>query len=83
MCVTRIPDLCSYAIKNLESADPTAIERLKVACEFGLTSWEEPAYLQLCERDEPTTNEEASVLGLDVFVRIAGILERGQGEEGR
>lgn len=67
------PDLCSYATKHPESANLTAIERIKVAREFGLTSWEEPAYLELCERDEPITNEEANALEMAVFVRIAGI----------
>lgn len=77
------PDLYSYAIKHLECAKLVAIERIKIAREFELTAWEEPAYVELCERDEPITNEEASALGMDTFVHIAGIREREQRRRGR
>lgn len=77
------PALSLYAINHLEKAQLTAIERIKIAREFGLVSWEEPAYFELCERDEPITMEEASVLGMDMFVRVAGIREREQRRRGK
>lgn len=77
------PVLRAYAIGHLEKAELTAIERIKIAREFGMRSWEEPAYLELCARDEPITSEEASVLGMDSFVRLAGMREMEQRRRGR
>jgi hypothetical protein len=41
------PVLRAYAIEHLEKAELSAIERIKIAREFKLASWEEPAYLEL------------------------------------
>ncbi|KAF8604194.1 hypothetical protein BDV93DRAFT_394233, partial [Ceratobasidium sp. AG-I] len=69
------PNLRSFAIKHLESIPLSAIERIRLSREFSLNSWEGPAYIELCERDEAITKEEADVLGIDAFVRIAKIRE--------
>lgn len=76
------PSLRSYAIKCLEKARPSAAERIKIAREFELTSWEEPAYVELCKRNEPIQIEEAEALGLEAFVHVAGIRERQQLQRG-
>lgn len=60
-----------------------AIERLKIGREFDLTSWEEAAFHELCMRDEAITAEEANILGLDTFVRIANIREKEQRRRGK
>lgn len=72
------PALRSYAIQHLELANLTAIERIKISREFGLKSWEEPAYKELYARKEPITVDEARVLGLDDYVRIVTARERTQ-----
>jgi hypothetical protein len=77
------PALRTYAIEHLEKVELLAIERIKIAREFKLASWEEPAYLELCERDEAITMDEASVLGLEAFVHVAGIREREQRRRGK
>lgn len=77
------PALRTYAINHLTKAQLTAIERIKIAREFKLVSWEEPAYVELCERDEPITMEEASILGIATFVQVAGIREREQRRRGK
>jgi hypothetical protein len=77
------PTLRAYAIEHLEKAELSAIERIKIVREFKLASWEEPAYLELCERDEAITMDEASVLGLEAFVHVAGIREREQRRRGK
>lgn len=77
------PNLRSFAIKHLENASLGAVERIHIAREFGLASWEGPAYIELCERDEAITKEEASVLGIDAFVHVAKIREVEQRRRGR
>ncbi|KAF8604153.1 hypothetical protein BDV93DRAFT_606183 [Ceratobasidium sp. AG-I] len=77
------PNLRSFTIKHLESHYLSAIERIRIAREFGLTSWEGPAYIELCERDEAITKEEASVLEMDAFVHVAKIREAEQRRRGR
>ncbi|KAG8678958.1 hypothetical protein FRC09_019387, partial [Ceratobasidium sp. 395] len=77
------PALRTFAINNLEKAQLSAIERIQIAREFGFTSWEEPAYVELCERDEPITEQEANVLGMSVFVQIARTREKEQRRKGR
>ncbi|KAG8679009.1 hypothetical protein FRC09_019333, partial [Ceratobasidium sp. 395] len=77
------PALRTFAINNLEKAQLTAIERIQIAREFGFTSWEEPAYVELCERDEPITEQEANVLGMSTFVQIARTREKEQRRKGR
>lgn len=58
------------------------MERIKIARKFGLASWEEPAYIELCSRDEAITMEEAGILGQEVFVRVAEIREKEQRRRG-
>lgn len=69
------PALRAYAIKHLEQAQLTAIERIRIGREFGLVSWEDLAFQELCMRDEAITMEEASAIGLETFVRIAKMRE--------
>ncbi|KAG8739087.1 hypothetical protein FRC12_016432 [Ceratobasidium sp. 428] len=76
------PALRTFAISSLENAQLSAIERIQIAREFGFTSWEEPAYVELCERDEPTTEQEANVLGMGVFVQGTKIREQEQRRRG-
>ncbi|KAF8605115.1 hypothetical protein BDV93DRAFT_605604 [Ceratobasidium sp. AG-I] len=77
------PALRNFAIQNLEKAPLSAIERISLAGEFGLTSWEGPAYIELCNRDEAITTEEASILGINAFARVANIREREQRRRGK
>ncbi|KAG8738171.1 hypothetical protein FRC12_016855 [Ceratobasidium sp. 428] len=76
------PALRIFVISNLENARLSVIERIQIAREFGFTSWEEPAYVELCERDEPITEQEANVLGISAFVQIAKIREQEQRRRG-
>ncbi|CAE6470864.1 unnamed protein product [Rhizoctonia solani] len=77
------PALRDYAIRLLERAELPAIKRIEIARRFGLPSWEEPAYWDLCNRDESITEEEASILGISAFVRVANIREKEQRRRGR
>ncbi|KAF8604152.1 hypothetical protein BDV93DRAFT_606182 [Ceratobasidium sp. AG-I] len=77
------PSLRAFATKHLESVSLTAIERIGLSREFGFSSWEGPAYVELCERDEAITKEEAGIMGIDAFVRVAKIREEEQRRRGR
>lgn len=72
------PALHTFAIKRLQDASLSAVDRVRFACEFGLSSWEEPAYVELCERDEAITMVEAKVLGLKALVKLARIQDMEQ-----
>ncbi|KAF8593195.1 hypothetical protein BDV93DRAFT_399195, partial [Ceratobasidium sp. AG-I] len=69
------PALRTFAITNLENTALSPVERIRLAREFDIPSWEEPAYLELCERDEALTMLEAGVLGLEVVVHVVAIRE--------
>ncbi|KAF8596248.1 hypothetical protein BDV93DRAFT_528186 [Ceratobasidium sp. AG-I] len=77
------PSLRTFAIRHLEKASLSAVDRIGLAREFGLPSWEEPAYVELCNRDEAITKQEARVLGLDAFVHVAKIREKEQRRRGK
>ncbi|KAL5641253.1 hypothetical protein ACGC1H_001663 [Rhizoctonia solani] len=77
------PALRNHAIRHLERAELTAIKRIEIACNFHLLSWEKPAYVDLCNRDEVITEEEANILGIAAFVRVAKTRERERTEASR
>ncbi|KAG8762150.1 hypothetical protein FRC11_010844, partial [Ceratobasidium sp. 423] len=61
------PALRNYVIRHLEQVELTAIKRIEIARKFNLPSWEKPAYVDLCNRDEVITEEEANILGMAAF----------------
>ncbi|CAE6456688.1 unnamed protein product [Rhizoctonia solani] len=64
-------NLRAFAIQHLEKLSLAAIQRIQLAREFGLSSWEDPAYKELSEREKALTEEEAQVLGFSAFARVA------------
>ncbi|CAE6462925.1 unnamed protein product [Rhizoctonia solani] len=76
------PALRNYAIKHLKRAELTAIKRIEIARKFDLPSWEKPAFMDLCNRDESITEEEANILGVAAFLRVTEIREREQRRRG-
>ncbi|KDN49516.1 hypothetical protein RSAG8_02218, partial [Rhizoctonia solani AG-8 WAC10335] len=71
-----------YAIRELERASLSAIQRIQIAREFDLASWEAPAYSELAKREAALTQEEAQILGFSAFAVIVQereeeILKRG------
>ncbi|CAE6463397.1 unnamed protein product [Rhizoctonia solani] len=65
------PNLRNYAIRELEKACLGAIQRIQIAREFDLASWEAPAYSELSKRETPLTQEEAEILGFSAFAMVA------------
>jgi hypothetical protein len=76
------PTLRTFAINKLEKTSLSAIERIRISREFSFTSWEAPAYVELCERDKAITEDEANVLGMSAFVQVAKIREKEQRRKG-
>jgi hypothetical protein len=72
------PGLRTFAITRLEATQIEAIQRIQIAREFGLESWEGPAYQELCDREGAITQAEARVLGVDAFVEVAKKREEGE-----
>ncbi|KAG8693694.1 hypothetical protein FRC08_008965, partial [Ceratobasidium sp. 394] len=77
------PALRTFAITGLQRTPLGAAERVHLAREFDLASWEGPAYEELCTRHEPITLEEADTLGLGIFVDLAKARENEQWHRGR
>ncbi|CAE7220032.1 unnamed protein product [Rhizoctonia solani] len=72
-----------YCIQYLETLELDAIKRIELAREFQLSAWEDQACHELEMRDKPITAEEAKIIGLDAFVRIAEAREREQRLRGK
>lgn len=68
--VYDFPNLRAFSIQGLEKAPLGPIQRIQLAREFDLTSWEGPAFTELSKRDTALTDEEAQVLGIDTFVEL-------------
>ncbi|KAF8605213.1 hypothetical protein BDV93DRAFT_76835 [Ceratobasidium sp. AG-I] len=69
------PALRAFSITFLEGASLSAIQRIQLAREFRLTTWEGPAYNELYTREEAITREEARALGCDAFSVVARMRE--------
>ncbi|KAJ1311192.1 hypothetical protein OPQ81_009693 [Rhizoctonia solani] len=65
------PALRAYSIMHLNEAPLGPIRRIEIARECKLPEWEEPAYIELGQREEPITPEEAVVLGLETLTEIS------------
>ncbi|CAE6393453.1 unnamed protein product [Rhizoctonia solani] len=65
------PALRAYSIAHLNQAPLGPIRRIEIARECKLPEWEEPAYIELGQREEPITAQEAAVLGLETLTDIS------------
>ncbi|KAH7344483.1 hypothetical protein B0J17DRAFT_635606 [Rhizoctonia solani] len=70
------PTLREFCINKLEELPLGPIERLQVGVALDLEPWRERAYRELSEREEMVTEEEASVLGIDGYFRVASMREQ-------
>jgi len=67
---TSIRDLAIRCIKP-----PSALQRLVVARKYDIEQWIVPALVGLCERPEPLSLNEASLLDLEDFVLVGSVRE--------
>ncbi|CAE7136566.1 unnamed protein product [Rhizoctonia solani] len=72
----NFPGLRDYTVRELEKASLGPIQRIQIAREFDLKSWEVPAYSELSKREAALTQEEAQILGVSAFTMIAQAREK-------
>ncbi|KAG8755577.1 hypothetical protein FRC12_010851 [Ceratobasidium sp. 428] len=75
--------LRNFSITRLERASLSPIQRIQLARECNIEYWKEPAYNELCTRDETISKSEARVLRTEAFVTIARRREEEQRRRGR
>ncbi|KAF8602054.1 hypothetical protein BDV93DRAFT_607705 [Ceratobasidium sp. AG-I] len=63
--------LRNFAIHQLDLKDLSIIERIPIAREFNIEEWEAQTIQNLILRPAPVTFEEAEVLGIKDFFRVA------------
>ncbi|CUA73778.1 hypothetical protein RSOLAG22IIIB_01295 [Rhizoctonia solani] len=76
------PKLREFSIDRLESAKLSAVQRIKLSGEFGLSSWDESAFRELASREEPLSKDEAREIGVDRFEEIVRAREEMQRRKG-
>lgn len=66
------------ALCELESATSCldAVDRLVLADRYDVDRWRAPAYVELCMRERPLQESEATVLGVKVAAQLAEVRER-------
>ena len=75
LCLPRIRE---RALSELErdTSCLDAIDRLLLADRYDIDRWRAPAYVELCVRDRPIQESEATLLGVKVTSQLAEIRER-------
>ncbi|KAG9079121.1 hypothetical protein FS749_008811 [Ceratobasidium sp. UAMH 11750] len=69
------PKLREFAITELGESYLGPADRIQLARTYSIPGWEAAALKELCERDEPITEGEANMIGLEEVVRVARIRE--------
>lgn len=65
--MTKIRELAVSKLTSLASA----VDKLALGHEFGVTEWLAAGYAELCTRRHPLSVEEGRKLGVEAVVRIA------------
>ncbi|CAE6403723.1 unnamed protein product [Rhizoctonia solani] len=76
------PQLREFSIEKLGCSNLPAVQRIKLAREFELSSWGESAFQELVAREEPITKEEAREIGVDLFEEVARAREEMNRKKG-
>ncbi|CAE6463428.1 unnamed protein product [Rhizoctonia solani] len=79
------PELRNFSVNNIDRLGASAfspIQRIQLAREFDLTTWDESAFQELATRDEPITKEEARELGFEKFQELAQAREEVKWKRG-
>ncbi|KIP04821.1 hypothetical protein PHLGIDRAFT_179529 [Phlebiopsis gigantea 11061_1 CR5-6] len=72
------PRIRERALAELESESSCldAVDRIILADRYDVDQWRAPAYIQLCTRDRPIQESEATLLGVKVTSQLAEIREK-------
>jgi hypothetical protein len=68
-------DVRKLAIKSISEQKIDCIERVRLANKYEVTEWYEDACVELAKREEPVSLEEAEILGLEFWVKLARVRE--------
>ncbi|KAA1470437.1 hypothetical protein DENSPDRAFT_879710 [Dentipellis sp. KUC8613] len=73
------PSLRQLALQQLQTLPLPPVDKIVLSREHGVRArWTLDAYVELCERDEPLSMEEAGRLGLEVAMGVMRVRERVQ-----
>jgi hypothetical protein len=59
------------AIRELGNFTLSPVDTITLAVKYGIPAWLKPAYILLCQRDDPIREDEAEKLGLSTMVKLA------------
>lgn len=78
----RFEKLRKYIIKRIDEAGDmyTPLEHILMARRCRVGKWLLPAYMSLCTRDEPISEQEGHALGMSILVGLWNAKERFRGE---
>ncbi|KAL5640824.1 hypothetical protein ACGC1H_001344 [Rhizoctonia solani] len=76
------PQLREFSMNRLESVNFSAIQRIILAREFGLSDWDKSAFQELVTRPEPLVKEEVREIGIDRFEEVVRAREEMQRKKG-
>jgi len=69
-------EICDLTIADLERMTLPVVQKIEIAHKFGIQNWYIPAYKALVKRSEALSLEEATQLGFEFAIKLAGIRER-------
>lgn len=69
-------EIRDLAITNLEQKYLTEVEKIEITHKFDIQKWFVPAYKGLAKRVEALTVEEATKIGFEFAITLAGVRER-------
>lgn len=72
----KVTELRTLAIANLERISLPAIQKVELTHEFDIQDWYMSAYKALVKRSGALSVEEATKLGFEFAIKLAGIRER-------
>jgi hypothetical protein len=64
------------AIKELASMQLDPVDRIVLAVDHDVPEWLDPAYVELCKREDPLREEEAEKVGLSTMVKLCCAREK-------
>lgn len=77
-------DIRALAMKQVQEYPLEAISKILISKEYGITSsWTLSAYMELCQRSQPLSLDEATVLDLRTVVRVSQLREKLHCNRGR
>jgi hypothetical protein len=78
----KMPRIRNRAIKEIELFDPPLDPICRIALaipeQHDIQEWLKPAYIELCRRDDPISEDDAEKLGLNITVGIFHARERSR-----